>query len=184
MSDVVIPLLRNLRQVRRFSPRAVPPDAVADLLEVARWTGSGRNRQPWEFILVRDPGTLRDLAAAGDSPGTRHLAEAPLAVVVVMSGPGFDFDEGRLVERILLAAAAYGLGAGIAGIRGEMPAAAAKKLLDVPPERGLRTIVAIGYPAEHVELPEADRHALAALPAGRKPLADLLHHERYGQRDD
>jgi len=180
MPDTAIRLLRDLRAVRRFAPRAVPDGAVRDLLEVARWTGSGRNRQPWELILVREPATLGALAEAGASPGTRHLATAPLAVLLVMSGPGTEFDEGRLAERIMLAAAAHGLGSGIAGFRGAGPVDTARELLGVPAERVLRTAVCVGYPAEHGA---SDAVVGKSLPLGRKPLAEFVHFEHYGRRD-
>jgi nitroreductase len=181
MPDLIVRLLRELRAVRRFAPRTVPDGVVRDLLEVARWTGSGRNRQPWELILVREPATLKALADAGASPGTRHLAAAPLAVLLVMAGPGTEFDEGRLAERIMLAAAAHGLGSSIAGFRGADPVHAARELLGVPPERVLRTAVCVGYPDEHGA---SDPAVAGALPRGRKPLAEFVHFERYGRRDD
>ena len=50
----VRPLLRA-RQVREFTPEP-PTDADLEALtEVARWTGSSRNSQPWRFIVIRDP---------------------------------------------------------------------------------------------------------------------------------
>ncbi len=57
-----IAFLRGLRAVRRFRPNPVPQDAVDDLLEVDRWTGSARNLQPWELVVIRDRERLRVLA--------------------------------------------------------------------------------------------------------------------------
>src|SRR3954465_15421070 len=106
-----IAMLRGLRQVRQFSPEPVPDEVVNDILEVARWTGSGMNRQPWEFVLVRDHDTLKEIAQA-ENAGS-HMAGADFAIVVVMAGESNaieTFDEARLTERLLLAAAAHGLG--------------------------------------------------------------------------
>ena len=50
--------LRSLRAVRRFSPQAIPDDVLLDVLDVARWTGSSKNTQPWHLIVVRDRETL------------------------------------------------------------------------------------------------------------------------------
>ena len=36
---------------------------VDALLELARWTGSSKNTQPWHFIVVRDRGQIARLAA-------------------------------------------------------------------------------------------------------------------------
>src|SRR5689334_5911226 len=106
-----IALLRGLRQARHFSARPVPREVSDDILEVARWTGSGMNRQPWEFVLVRNGDTLREIAAA-EGKGS-HLAGAQFAVVIVMTGDSAidTYDEARLTERMMLAAAAHGVDA-------------------------------------------------------------------------
>jgi nitroreductase len=39
--------IRNVRQARLYKPDPVPPDVLDELLEIARWTGSSRNTQPW-----------------------------------------------------------------------------------------------------------------------------------------
>src|SRR6266566_5657430 len=85
-----IAMLRNLRQVREFSAEDVRPEVINDILEVARWTGSGMNRQPWEFVLVRNRDTLREIAQAEGADS--HLARANFAIVVVMPGESSGID--------------------------------------------------------------------------------------------
>lgn len=173
-----IGFLRGLRNVRRFRPDPIPDGVVGDLLEVARWTGSARNLQPWEFVVVRDRATLGAMAEAEGYAA--HLADASLGIVLVMEGDRTQatqetWDEGRLAERIMLAAAAHGVGASIGWFRPE-GARAVKALLGVPEERTVRTALSLGYPDEGAE-------AAAAKPdPGRKPLAGLVHVERYGER--
>ncbi|GIW03761.1 MAG: nitroreductase [Thermomicrobiales bacterium] len=169
----LIAFLRGLRQTRTFTERPVPDEALRDILEVARWTGSAVNRQPWELIVVRRRETLRQLAEAHPSAG--HLAGAAAAIVVIMAGKWQTeaFDEGRLVERILLAARAHGLGAGIGWLSNDGKAEQAKALLGIPPERFVRTAIALGYPAAP---PSGERPRRV----GRKPLAEFVYEERYG----
>ena len=62
-ADRLVAFLRSLRTVRFFEPKPVPQEVLGDVLEVARYSGSARNRQPWEFVVVRDRRTLRRLAA-------------------------------------------------------------------------------------------------------------------------
>ncbi len=84
------------------------------LLEVARWTGSSENSQPWQFLVIRDPGVRRRIGEL--SSYARHVARAPLAIAIVMPGEDAEseaYDEGRVAERILIAAGAMDLGAGI-----------------------------------------------------------------------
>jgi nitroreductase len=167
-----IAMLRGVRQVRQFSPQPVPDEVVSDILEVARWTGSGMNAQPWEFVLVRDHANLKEIAEAEGA--NSHLAGADLAILVLMEGksPGIEsFDEGRLTERLLLAAAAHGVGAGVWWFKDG--GAAAKRILGIPEERKVRTAISFGYP---------DKEAISARPKrpdARKPLSELVHEGKY-----
>ena len=147
--EVVRPLLR-IRQTRQFTD--VPPtDAeLAAIADVARWSGSGTNTQPWRFVLVRDRATIRRIHDAG-LPQTRSLATAQAAIAIVM--PGDDhavsntYDEGRAAERMLIAAHFLGLRAGIAwAVPGIRPLIA--DALGLPPDWFVRTIVVIGHPTE------------------------------------
>ena len=174
-SQKLIALLRSLRAVRQFRPDPVPQEVVNAVLEVARWSGSASNHQPWEFVVIRKRETLQALAALEGYAG--HLAGAPLGIVLVMAGESGQFeqetfDEGRLSERIMLAAAAYGVGSSIGWFRrsGE---AAAREILGIPAERLVRTAISLGYPDEEA-CRNRPKHAQA-----RKPLADIAHEERY-----
>jgi nitroreductase len=176
--EQVVALLRGLRAVRAFQPDPVPKHVLDDMLDVARWTGSAKNVQPWEFLVIRNPETLKALAQAEGY--VKHLAGAPLAIVLVMAGDAASvnqetYDEGRLSERIMLVAAAHGLGSCIGWFAGSGPATA-KDILGIPADRLVRTAISIGYP---------DQEAQRARPKpaqARKPMAELVSDERYGQR--
>ena len=78
---------KSLRSVRFFEQhKPVPENVLQDVLEVARWSGSARNRQPWEFVVVRDRETLGSLAACEGRAA--HLAKAAVGIVLVMAGAG------------------------------------------------------------------------------------------------
>jgi len=169
-----IAFLRRLRAIRRFRADPVPQDVVDDLLEVARWTGSARNLQPWELVVIRDRQTLRVLAEARGYAS--HLAHARLGIVLVMAGERPEqetYDEGRLSERIMLAALAHGVGSSIGWLVGE-GRAAAKEILGIPPERVVRTVISLGYPDEEA------RRSRPRTVQTRKPLSQIVHEERYG----
>lgn len=173
-----IALLRGLRAVRTFRPESVPHAAVRDILEVARWTGSARNLQPWELIVIRDRATLAVLSEAEGY--AKYLAGAPLGIVLVMEGDAAQvaqetYDEGRLAERIMLAAAVHGIGGSIGWFAGGGQATA-KRILGIPEERLVRTVLSLGYPDD-----EAHR-ARPKRPQARKPLGEIVHLERHGQR--
>jgi nitroreductase len=169
-----ITFLRTLRAVRTFRPDPIPEEVIDDILEVARWSGSASNRQPWEIILVRERDTLRSLASVDGYAG--HLARAPLGIVLVMAGDRTEqetYDEGRLSERIMLAAYARGVGSSIGWIVGQ-GRDAAKELLGIPQHKVVRTAISLGYPDEQARRPRSGRG-----PA-RKPLGEMVHQERYG----
>jgi nitroreductase len=172
-----IAFLRGLRAVRQFRSDPIPKEVVDDILEVARWSGSAGNRQPWEFVVIHDRQTLRALAAVEGYAG--HLVGAALGIVPVMTGERAEqeiYDEGRLCERIMLAAAAYGVGSSIGWFVGS-GVEAAKEILGVPPERRVRTALSLGYPDE-----EARRTRTVRRGQARKSLADLVHEEHYEPR--
>jgi nitroreductase len=173
-----VAFLRGLRAVRQFRPDPVPDSVVDDLLAVARWSGSASNRQPWELVVIRNPETLRSLA--GLEGYAKHLAGAPLGIVLVMAGelPEQEtYDEGRLSERLMLAADAHGVGSCIGWLRGD-GVAQAKALLGIPEGRLVRTVLSLGYPDT------AAQRARPKPPQARKPLGTLVHFERYAQQSD
>lgn len=178
--DDPINFLKSLRTVRFFKREPVSQEALEDILVVARWTGSARNRQPWKFLVVRDRGTLEKLAALEGY--AKHLAGAAVGIVLVMAGnpAKFEqetFDEGRLAERISLAAASHGLGAAVGWFAGE-GRRAAKRILGIPDERLVTTALSLGHPLQN---PPCGK---SALPQGRKPLADIVYEEHYGDDSD
>ncbi len=168
-----VAFLKGLRAVRQFRPDPIPPSVVDDLLQVARWTGSARNRQPWEFVVIRDRATLGTLADADGYAG--HLAGAPLGILLVMAGeqPTQEtYDEGRLSERIMLAAQSHGVGSCI-GWFTSTGAETVRAALGIPDGKIVRTVISLGYSDEEA------RAARPKPPQGRKPLAELVHEDRY-----
>lgn len=173
--DDVSSLLRGLRQRRIFTDQPIPDDVLTDILEVARWTGSAKNTQPWDFIVVRDRDTRRQLSEAGDFAG--FLVGVPVAIVLAMHPGATPYDEGRASERIMLTADAYGLGSGTAWFRsGAEGDDRVRALLGIPDGYGVRSAVGLGYPD-----PSASQPAPAA--RGRKPLAELVSYERFGNHN-
>jgi len=176
-SEQVRPLLRT-RQVRQFSDQPVDDADLAALADVARWTGSSRNSQPWRFILIRDTASIREIAAVG-MPLTRALSSAMAAIAIVLpeepsKAISLAYDEGRAAERILIGARMLGLGAGITWI-GSDARETVHRILGVAADRRVRTIVAIGHPTEAAQRPKS--------PPGtaRLPREQTVFDERWPQ---
>lgn len=167
-----------MRAVRRFSDRAIPDDALRDILEAARWTGSAKNVQPWHLVVVQDRDTLRSLSECGDF--AQHLAGAKLAVVLIMSDKRSAFDAGRLAQSVMLAAWAHAVGSCIASIFPDREARA-KQLLDIPEERWAGIAISLGYPADENARWLSRSKAVSGVPIGRQELNELVSWEKFGQ---
>lgn len=72
--------IRRLRAVRTFRADPLPTEALQRILEAGRWSGSSKNTQFWQFIVVQDRTRLAALAQLGAYAG--HLAGG------VWPGPG------------------------------------------------------------------------------------------------
>ncbi|HEX5417543.1 MAG TPA: nitroreductase family protein [Chloroflexota bacterium] len=178
----LIAFLRSLRSVRRYAPTPVPDDVIHEILEVGRWTGSAKNTQPWELLVVRNRETLRQLSTMGQFAG--HLAGAAFAILLIMETPTNSFDAGRLAQNLMLGGWAFGVGSCIGSLGPEAQETRAKELLGVPRDRSLRTTIAFGYPAGSEALKvSATPEIQNVLPSvGRRPFGEIVHVEKYGER--
>ena len=164
MSDFYERILR-LRALRHYEDRPLDEGDVDRILEAARWTGSSKNFQNWSFVLVRDPDQRERLSECGDF--TTPILRAPATVALVEEPGGYEFDTGRLAQNIMLAADAIGVASCPITLHRQELAAT---VLGLPEGRRCRYAVVLGYPAES---------AAPAKFGGRKPLTELLHHDRY-----
>jgi nitroreductase len=80
-----------------------------------------------------------------------------------------------VTERIMLAAQALGLGAGVVWFSEPPAMAEARRLLNIPEGHALISAVAIGHPAPaDPTAPKRDQP--------RKPLSEIVHWETFGKR--
>lgn len=169
--------LRSLRAVRQFSDKPVTDDVLLDILNTGRWTGSSKNTQPWDLVVIKNRDTLTELSKCGAFAW--HVATAPLGLALVMHGDDAwtCMDEGRLIQNLMLAAWAHEVGTCIGSIYPADNEQRARDLLGLPKNRFLRTVLSVGYPSgpAALRLP-----ANTPLPRGRRPLEDVVSWERYG----
>lgn len=151
------------RSVRSFRGDEIPEEALERILEAARWSPSASNRQPWEFIIIRDKETLREISALAKYGGFISQAVLAIAVVTNPATRWHIIDGSTAVQNMTLAA--WEMGIGTCWI-GSLEREEAKKILDIPDDLHLLTVLPFGYPAE---IGESDR----------KPIKELLHEEKW-----
>ena len=162
--------VRSRLAVREFKPDPVSDRLVTRILQAARWAPSSRNRQPWHFIVIRDREVLRRIGQIASSGP--YIAQAPLAIAVAMENVNrAELDAGRVLQQMELTAWSEGLGGCFVGLRGEEQTRV-KELLGIPQEMQLMTVMPFGYPTE----------AANAGSKRRKPLSEIAHRERFGQK--
>jgi nitroreductase len=159
--------IRTRRAVRQFRADPVPDSTVRDILDAGRRSQSSKNRQPWQFIVVRHRETLQQLATTGDF--AEHLAGAAFAVVLVgtVQTQWNSFDLGQAASLMQIAAWELGVGSCIAALhRTEQ----ARAILGIPDDHNVFAAISFGYPA-------ASHQPLKL--GGRKPLDDIVRWEKW-----
>jgi nitroreductase len=162
--------------VRGYRSTPVEEDKLERILDAARLAPSGKNGQPWTFIVIKDAETRTKLVEA--CRGQSYVAEAPVVVVACgreelayqkMGGywNSLPVDIGISFEHLMLAAAAEGLGTCWIGAFIE---ADVKEILGIPPEVKILALTPVGYP-------KGERGITP-----RKPLGKIIMHERWGER--
>ncbi|MBU1107955.1 MAG: nitroreductase family protein [Candidatus Riflebacteria bacterium] len=117
----VNPVLQNIHQrksVRNFTSQEVSEEQLVELVRAGMAAPTAVNRQPWQFVVIRDKKAMLDLA--GKLPYAKMLASAAAAIVVcgdleiakVGKTEGmWMLDCSAATQNILLAVESMGLGA-------------------------------------------------------------------------
>jgi nitroreductase len=167
--------IRKVRQVRQYEPGSVSDDDLNQILEIARWSGSSRNTQPWRFVVVEDKDVLKKLSDL--RPNITWVADGALAIALVFPGENEvheAYDEGRVSERIMIAAEMLGIGAGTAWFAENE--GVAKDILGIPQEMVLHSVMVLGpYKTSKDPRPTGPK-------PGRKPLEELVSYGTWGNK--
>ena len=162
--------------VRRYSVRAYKPDPVpeqllARVLEAARMAPTAANRQPFRLIVLQTAGRQPELRRIyhrdwfGQAPWVICICAVPGEAWVRSDGKNYaDIDVSIAMDHLVLAAANAGLGT--CWVAAFDPAAA-REILCLPEGIEPVAFTPLGYPADHPYAKD------------RRPLADLVHYERW-----
>jgi nitroreductase len=153
--------IASRREVRDYAPTPLPDDVVHRILDAGRLTGSSRNSQQWEFVVVSDKEAL---AEAVYMPG--NVLGATL--VVAIAGAARPVDVGRAAQDMMLAAWNDGVGSCPNGVR---DADAAERIAGAP----VGIVLTFGYPARPRN-PEARSAEEWSARAKRKPFDEVVRY--------
>ena len=164
-------LVTSRYSVRSYEDRPVEREKLDRILEAVRLAPSGSNRQPWKFVVVRDPDTRSRLVPA--CYGQKFVAEAPVVIagvglmpdrVMRCDIPGDPVDVAIAMEHLALAAAAEGLGTCWIGAFYQDQV---REVLGIPETAKVVQCMTLGYPAD------------APRPKSRKPLGEIVCYDRW-----
>lgn len=152
-------VLKNRSYRRFYQDLPVEQDTLRQLVDLARLSASGANRQPLKYLLSCDPEKnalvfpqLGWAAYLKDWPGPAE-GERPSAYIIILGDRGikasFDPDQGIAAQSILLGATERGLGGCIiATIRKEK----LRQALRIPEQYEILLVLALGKPKEIVRI--------------------------------
>lgn len=155
----MIDILRNRRSIRKYTSQPLEQHKMDILKEAVLRSPSSKNINPWEFIFVTDPETIRKLKDCKPH-GTIPLATAPLAVVTCADETKNDvWIEDCSIASILLQLTAQSLGLGSCWIqirnRQHSETVSSEnyiqQLAGIPQHFRILSIVTIGYSAAQRE---------------------------------
>jgi len=145
--------IKQRTSVRAYSSKPVEDEKLIKILDAARLAPSGKNGQPWIFIVVKDEQMRKKLVPACKEQ--EFVAQAPVVIVACgkeelaykkMGGywNSLPVDIGIALEHLMLAATAEGLGTCWIGAFFEEEV---KKLMSIPDDVKVVALTPVGYPA-------------------------------------
>lgn len=159
-------LIEKTRTYRRFDEKhEITRETLVSLVDLARLSASGANRQPLKYILVTDPAKRPEVYSClawagylttweGPDPGER-----PTAYIVILGdkeiSDSFGVDHGIAAQSIMLGASEADLGGCIiASVKKEK----LREVLDIPRDLEVLLVLALGKPAEKVVLETIEKN--------------------------
>lgn len=150
------------RSIRKYSGKKITGEQLETLLKAAMYAPSAVDKQPWHFIVFRDPEIKRKIVEFHPNASMLPGADAGILVCYdenLQHDAGYGpVDCSAATQNILLAAHAGGLGAVWVGIYPRQNRIeAAHKLFALPANIRPFSIVSLGYPAEMKSFPDRFR---------------------------
>ncbi len=158
----MLEVIRQRRSIRSYLKKDVEKEKLHEILKAAMFSPTARNHRPWEFIVVTESGTRKQLSVA--TPYASFAAEAPVVIVVCYDmnrGRRFREDCSLCAGNIYLEAVNQGLGTCFVqiaeGTEAEVgdPEDYVRQVLSIPASYRVQCLLPVGYP-ERVPAPHRE----------------------------
>jgi nitroreductase len=177
----VLPIFHERWSPRSFAAREVSAEALAKVFEAARWAASSYNEQPWRFLVgTRGSETYEKIFASLGEFNQKWAVTAPVLILGIantrFSHNGKPnryavYDLGAAASYMTLEAASLGLGTHqMAGFDQDK----ARKLLGIPEEYAIGSVIALGYQDDPEKLGEQALIEREIEPRQRKALSEFV----------
>jgi nitroreductase len=169
----VLDVIRERGSVRNYEDRPIPEDILKRVLEAARLAQSAANRQPWEFVVVRERDTKKKLASVSEA-----FVEDAAVVIVCVAHPeicghvgsldSFLVDSAIAIENMALVSWELDLGSCWIGAYDEEKV---RRILGIPKNLRVVSLLTLGYPTEKPPTQMTRQR--------RKTTLQIVHFEKY-----
>lgn len=161
-------VIKKRRSIREYKDKPIPEEALEKIVDAARFAPTARGVEPWEFIVVTKPETLKKIADLAENG--RFVAQAKACIAVFCQDTKYYLEDGcAATQNILLAATSLGIGScWVAGDK-KPYCSQISSLLNVPTQFKLVSLIALGYPAADGAFRISEKRALA----------EVLHWEKF-----
>ena len=141
-----VTVIQSRHSVRKFKSEDIPTEFIRKAIECASKAPTGRNKQPWIFVVIKNKDTLKKISDLAPNGGFISGANVGFLVFGESDWKFTVEDCSAATENLLLALHAYGYGG--CWIAGNQMSYADKvrELVQVPNTYKLVSIVAAGVP--------------------------------------
>lgn len=155
----MLDLLMKRRSIRRYKDDIVPKEIVDKIVQGALTSPTGRNKKPWELVVVNDRETLNKLGTVRGRI-TKPMSNGTLGFVIVVDPEITDLwieDASIIAIVIQLLVESYGLGSCWLQVRDRMNQdeeleedveGQVKEILNIPDNYRVEAMISVGYPNE------------------------------------
>lgn len=164
-----IECIKSRRSIRSFTGEKPSRETISQIISAAAYAPSWKNTQITRYVIIEDDSIKSRIAAACDFEfNVKTMENAPVlvAVTAIRKRSGYErdgsystgrgngwqmFDAGIATQTFCLAAHEYGLGTVILGLFNQEET---EKLIQLPQDRELIALIALGVPEAVPETPK------------------------------